>query len=172
LPPFAPLLPTRYLYVVRHGPCIINTHDGIALNSNAMGTCAHQKAALAEASDPEAMPRELSLLIHSATAAQVCVALAHCVYQGVGTQSAFVCVYRNSQPDGTLCSKLSPARGGSLPLCLLLPVRQEEILAKCPPVYDGEGQLARLRRQAVCNSLGLCCLQLSPSVCNSLLISV
>ena len=49
----------------------INAHDILALTSNAMRTCAHQKEALAQASDPEAMPRELSLLIPSATAAQV-----------------------------------------------------------------------------------------------------
>lgn len=73
------------MHITTHVLCHSNTHDSLALTSNAMRTCAQQKEALAEASDPEAMPRELSLLIHSVTAAQVCVGFAHSVYEGVGT---------------------------------------------------------------------------------------
>jgi hypothetical protein len=50
----------------------------------------------------------------------------------------------------------SPAGWFSPSLSLASCAWQEEVLAKCPPVYDGQGQVAHLRRQAVCNSLGLC----------------
>jgi len=169
------------------------------------------------------MARELTLLVHSATAAQVCTRCPRRVRptkprfgearrrrQGVGClwwnalvrlsmvackldpwslpksppilsllarliscvlarchalSSAGSLVPRCARAVRTSTPLPSPAFIPYLPpsLCRVLCARQEEIQAKCTPVYHAEGQVARLRREAVCKSLGQCVT--SPCVC-------
>jgi len=109
--------------------------------------------------DPWSLPKSPPIL--SLLARLISCVLARCH----ALSSAGSLVPRCARAVRTSTPLPSPAFIPYLPpsLCRVLCARQEEIQAKCTPVYHAEGQVARLRREAVCKSLGQCVT--SPCVC-------